>query len=255
MDQMNITYNISLPNANDDTQQRVNSLISTDEQKVRNFASLVATGSFYSSTASMGGNFASGLWTGIASSALSSGLSALIGNMLGDGWVIGANIDANDGSFSDVDMSVNVSRKFWDDRLTFSTNLGYRSNQSTTTDNSFIGDFDLEYRLNSMWTLRAYSHTNDQFYRQAPTTQGVGIVYSKEAATLKRLFQSFRRRRRNAQANQSGQGVNAIAQDSLRRQRRVNTAVQDSIPKPQPVDSTQVIVPTQPVINKEEKKE
>lgn len=240
MDKMNITYNISLPNANDDTQQRVNSLISTDEQKIRNFASLVATGSFYSGTANMGGNFASGLWTGIASSALSSGLTALVGNMLGDGWIVGANIDANDGSFSDVDLSLNVSRKLWDDRLTFSTNVGYRTEGTSALDNSFIGNFDLEYKLNSMWTLRAYSHTNDQFYRQAPTTQGVGVVYSKEAATLKRLFQSFSPRRNRLRRNQQ----------SLENLQSGN----DSIPNTQPVDSTQVVIPRQPAINTKEEK-
>lgn len=257
MDQMNITYDISLPTASDDVQQRVNSLISTDEQKVRNFASLVATGSFYSGTANMGSDFASGLWTGIASSALSAGLTSLVGNMLGDSWQIGANIDANDGSFSDVDMSVNVSRKFWDDRLTFSTNLGYRTQTATANDNAFIGDFDLEYKLNSMWTLRAYSHTNDQFYRQAPTTQGVGIVYSKEAATLKRLFQSFQpgRRRREARMNRLRlDSINAITRRDFINQPNAITPdiqtprIEPRLPDSVPAASAQTVMPRQPMI-------
>jgi hypothetical protein len=217
MDKMDVTYNISLPGANDDIQRAVNSLISTDEQKIRQFASLVATGSFYSSMGNSGVNFTNGLWTGLASSTLSAGLSSLVGNMLGDQWQIGANIESDDGSFSDMDMSVNVSRKFLDDKLKFNTNLGYRTSQASSSSSSFIGDFEMEYQLNPMWILKAYSHTNDQFYRQAPTTQGIGIVYTKEAATLKRLFQSFKPRRRRSLQPQPADSTQTLApSDSTR---------------------------------------
>lgn len=40
------------------------------------------------------------------------GLTALVGNMLGDKWQIGANVESDDGSLSNMDMSVNLSRKF-----------------------------------------------------------------------------------------------------------------------------------------------
>ena len=241
MDKMEVTYNISLPGVDDDTQRKVNSLISTDEQKTRQFASLVATGSFYSSMGNSGVNFTNGLWTSLASSTLSAGLTSLVGSMLGDQWQIGANIDSDDGSFSDMDMSVNVSRKFLNDKLKLNTNVGYKTSQ-TAYGNSLIGDFDLEYQLSPVWTLKAYSHTNDQFYRQAPTTQGIGIVYSKEAATLKRLFQSFKpRRRRNVQTRQ--------ATDSTRIQ-IPNDSTQTRVPS----DTTQLKEVKQPVINDEKKK-
>ena len=240
MDKMNITYNISLVGAPDDVQTKVNSLINTEEQKIRQFAYLVAMGSFYPSSGSSGANFGDGLWTGMASGALSAGLTSLMGNMLGDKWQIGANVESNDGTFSDMDMSVNVSRKFLDDRLVFKTNLGYHNDQSTSTNNStFIGDFDLEYELNSMWTLKAYSHTNDQYYRTALYTQGVGIVYSKEAATLKRLFQSFKPRR--------------FRRDQQRIQQETGDNDKKDNPLQQPSDSTQTVVNKQPVINEEKK--
>ncbi|MFV0536332.1 MAG: translocation/assembly module TamB domain-containing protein [Dysgonomonas sp.] len=231
MDKMDVTYNISLPEANDDIQRRVNTLISTEEQKIKNFASLVATGSFYVDMGGAGSSFGNSIWTNIASSALSSGLTALMGNVLGDKWQIGANIESNDGSVNDLNMTVNASTKLLDDKLKISTNLGYQTDQ--TMDNALIGDFDVEYQLNSMWTLRGYSHTNDQYYRTAPTTQGIGIVYTKEAATLKRLFQSFKPRRRNRNVQQ--------VTDSTR----------------QATDSTQqrVVPVQQPIINEEKNKE
>ncbi|MDR2954035.1 MAG: translocation/assembly module TamB [Prevotella sp.] len=215
IDKMDVSYDISLPTASDDLRARINSFISTDEQKNLQFASLVAQGSFYSSSGTGGFNV-NQLWTGLASSALSQGLTALVGNMLGNEWQIGANIESGDGSFSDVDMSVNVSRSFWDNKLKLSTNLGYRADQTTAGD-EFVGDFDLEYQLNSMWTLRGYSHTNERYYQQAPTTQGVGIVYSKEAPTLKRLFQSFKPRILGSRSQQETQTtVTPLSSDSLR---------------------------------------
>lgn len=236
IDQMNLQYDVSLPNADDDAQRRVNSLISTDQQKITQFAYLLATGSFYSS-ASTGTAFnADGIWTSLASSTLSKGLTALFGNILGNSWQIGANVESSDGSFSDVDVSVDVSKQFWDGRLRVNTNLGYRND--VTTNENFIGDFDVEYLINSLWTLRAYTHTNDQYYRQAPTTQGIGIVYTKEAATLKRLFQSFRPRFRNRnQGEGQGQSQNQSQQSATK---SAQTAEQEKTNEPSNTENTEV---------------
>lgn len=195
MDKMTISYDIALPEVSDDIQQKVKTFIVTDEQKVKQFAYLVAFGSFYSSS---GGspNIGSGLWTNLASATLSEGLNSVFGNILGDKWEVGTNIESNDGTLNDLDMSVNVSRKFLDDRLRFNTNLGYRTDN--TTDNSFIGDFDVEYQLNNLWTIKAYNKTNDKYYTEAPTTQGIGIVYTREARTLKRLFRFWGNRRQRS---------------------------------------------------------
>lgn len=197
MSQMNLTYNVVLPDAPEDVQQRVNSLLSTNEQKVRQFAYLLVAGSFYSDKGGGGNsNIAGGLLTDIASGALSAGLNALFGNVLGNKWNVGANVSSNDGTLSDMDMSVNISRNFLDDRLTFNSNLGYRTDQSLSTENSLIGDFDIQYALTRSIKLKVFSKTNDQFYKQAPFTQGVGIVYTKEAKTIKDLFKVIRKKRK-----------------------------------------------------------
>lgn len=208
MNKMNLAYDIVLPDASEHIQQKVNGIINTEEQKIRQFAYLIASGTFYSNTSNSGASFSDGMWTNIASSGLSSGLNSVLGNALGDKWEIGTHIDSNDGTFSDVDMTVNVSTKLFDDRLKLNTNLGYRSDQ-TDNANTFIGDFDIEYQLSALWTLKVYNQTNDAFYRQAPYTQGVGIVYTKEGRTLKYLFQSFKPRWRS-------RSVAPIATDSLK---------------------------------------
>lgn len=197
MSQMNLTYNVVLPDAPEDIQQKVNSLLSTNEQKVRQFAYLLVAGSFYSDRGGGGNNnIAGGLLTDIASGALSAGLNAVFGNVLGNKWNVGANVSSNDGTFSDMDMSVNISRTFLDDRLTFNSNLGYRTDQSLSTENSLIGDFDIQYALTRSVKLKVFSKTNDQFYKQAPFTQGVGIVYTKEAKSIRDLFKVFRKKRK-----------------------------------------------------------
>lgn len=198
MDKMTLTYNIELPDAPDDIKRRVNSLIATDEQKIKQFAYLVVSGSFFSNTGS-GGSLSNSLWTNLASSTISGALNSVFGNILGDQWEIGTNIESTDGTLNDVNMSVNVSRKFLDDKLKINTNLGYQSDQ-TMNDNSIIGDFEVEYQLTPTWTIKAYNHTNDKYYRQAATTQGIGLVYTREARVLKRLFNflsSGRRKRSN----------------------------------------------------------
>jgi hypothetical protein len=197
MTKMNLTYDIRLPDAPDDLQQKLKSYVATDDQRTRQFAYLLVMGAFYSNRGnSTGGNIADGLVTSIASSALSNGLNAVLGNMLGSKWQLGTNISSNDGTFSDMDMSVSLSRTFLDDKLKFNTNLGYRTDQSLPSENSFIGDFDVEYALTRAIKLKVFNKTNDQFYKQAPTTQGIGVVYTKEAKTIKKLFQMFRKKRK-----------------------------------------------------------
>lgn len=196
MDQMTLTYDVSLPDADDDTQRKVNSLINTDDEKIRQFAYLLATNSFYSNTGG-GGSITDGMWTSLASSTLSSALNAMFSSILGSSWEIGTSFESNDGSISDMDVSVNVGKSFLDDKLRLKTNIGYKNDAYGTSQSSFVGDFDVEYQLTKLWMLKAYSHTNDKYYRQATTTQGVGIVYTKDAKTLKLLFQSLKPRRRN----------------------------------------------------------
>ena len=192
INKMELTYNVELPSASDDVRQKVEAMINTDEQRIRQFGNLILFNSFYSST---GSGSDSNMLGAIASSTISGGLNALFGSLLGNNWQIGTNIETSDGSFSDADVSVNASTTLFDDRLTFSTNLGYRSDQAV--DNNFIGDFDVEYQLSNTIRLKAYTHTNDKFYKQAATTQGVGIVYSKEAKTIKELFRFFRKKNNN----------------------------------------------------------
>lgn len=198
IDQMNLTYDVSLPDADDNTKQRVKALISTDDEKIRQFGNLILFNTFHSRS----GEDGSGINTmSILSNTLSGGLNTLFNNIIGNSnWQIGANIESSDENFADA-ATVNVSTKLLDDKLTLNTNLGYRSDLSTTSQATFVGDFDIAYELSRMIKLRVYNKTNDRFYNRADMTQGIGIVYTKEAKTLKRLFKFFNSKKKKNDSN------------------------------------------------------
>lgn len=201
MDNIQLSYNIALPDASDEIQNRVSSLINTEEQKTLQFAYLILSGSFYSSGGD-GANIGTGMVTSFATGKISNGLDAVFGKLLGNKFEVGTNIESNDGSFTNMDMSLNVSTKLFNDKLRLKTNLGYKMDQTSTNDNPFIGDFDIEYILTPNWTLKAYNHTNNDYYRQSNITQGVGISYTKEAKRIKQLFNFFGKKRRRQRQSQ-----------------------------------------------------
>jgi len=74
-------------------------------------------------------------------------------------------------------------------RLVINGNIGYRNDN--ISENKFIGDFDLEYKLVESGRLRftAYNHTIDRAQlREAKTTQGVGLIYREDFNTVPEMF-------------------------------------------------------------------
>ncbi|MEG1188272.1 MAG: translocation/assembly module TamB domain-containing protein, partial [Bacteroidales bacterium] len=128
----------------------------------------------------------------VASSTLSSQLNNLLGQ-ISDNWNIGTNIRSDKGDFKDVEVELALSSQLLNNRLLFNGNFGYRDNPNAN--NSFIGDFDLEYLINpsGSWRLKAYNHYNDRNYsvKSALTTQGVGILFKKDFNTFSDLFNLF----------------------------------------------------------------
>ena len=94
--------------------------------------------------------------------------------------------------------------------------------------NSFIGDFDLEYLLtrNGNLRLKAYNHYNDQNYyiKSALTTQGVGILFKRDFTTWKELFDikwrdQFSRRRSETEKTENASSE-AISNDSQSKKKK-----------------------------------
>lgn len=188
-----ITFDIELPTLTQDVERKVKSIISTDDMMNRQMIYLLALNRFYTpeymGITSNGGELAS-----VASTTLSSQLSNMIGQLT-DKFTVAPSFRSDKGDFSDLEFDVSLSSRLLNNRLLVNGNFGYRDR--TTSQTTFVGDFDIEYLLNRRGNLRlkAYNHFNDQSYylRQALTTQGLGIIYRME---FDNPFSFLRRKKR-----------------------------------------------------------
>lgn len=194
LEQMKLNYGIELPDVPNDIRQRLNSLISTDEQKNRQFASLILTGGFYSAEGTSGIDLGSST-TSLLTGQLTKGLDALLAGVLHDNWKVSTSLQSYDGTLENVRMGVDLSTRLLDDRLRITTNLSYGDNTTLASQQPFMGEFELEYDLKNWLMIRVYNRANQRFTKIAPTTQGAGIVVTKDARRFKDLFKfSFRKR-------------------------------------------------------------
>lgn len=175
-----ISFDISLPTLTSDVERKVRSIISTDDLMSRQIIYLLALNRFYTpeymGSTSNGGELAS-----VASSTISSQLSNIMGQLT-DKFTVAPSFRSDKGDFSDMEVDVSLSSRLLNNRLLINGNFGYRDRSTSQT--TFVGDFDLEYLLsrNGDLRLKAYNHFNDQNYylKSSLTTQGIGIVYRKD---------------------------------------------------------------------------
>ena len=179
MRQPDIDFDLEFPTLTSDTYRKVRSIVSTDEMMNRQIIYLLALNRFYTP------DYVSATRGNELVSVASSTLSSRIGNMLGqlsDNWNIAPNLRSDRGDFSDVEFDLALSSHLLNNRLLFNGNFGYRD--KSLNNNSFIGDFDIEYLINRSGSIRlkAYNRYNDQNYyvKSALTTQGVGVVFKRD---------------------------------------------------------------------------
>ncbi len=184
-----LSFDIAFPTLTQEIDRKVRSIISTNDMMNRQIIYLLALNRFYTPDfMNMGQSRNNGL-ASVASSTLSSQLGNILGQ-LSDNWNISPNFRSEKGDFSDMEVELALSSQLLNNRLIFNGNFGYRDN--TMNNNTFIGDFDLEYLLNKSGTIRlkAYNHYNDRNYyiKSALTTQGVGIMLRHDFNRLSDLF-------------------------------------------------------------------
>lgn len=188
-----ISFDLELPNSNEELERKMRSLVDTEEMMTRQVVYLLVLNKFYTPDYAMVSSTTSG-FASVASSAISSQLSNILSSIT-DKVQIGTNIRASESSFTDTEVEMMLSSQLLDNRLLFNGNFGYKNNP--TQPRTFVGEFDLEYKLNKSGEIRlkAYNHSNDmyKYLKSALTTQGVGIMFKKD---FDRLGDIFRKRRR-----------------------------------------------------------
>jgi hypothetical protein len=188
-----ISFGLRLPNASEDLQQAVFYVIDTTNQAdlLMQVVSLLVFNSF-----SYGSSFNS---AGLITSQVNDFISQFTQD-------IDININYNAGDdLSNDEMTVDLRKQLFDDRLTIETNFGVVIPTTTYSSNStnIIGDVNIDYKITKDGRLSAqafnrsnYSSTYYQYsyYKMVPYTQGIGISYNRNFDNFKDLF----RRRTNS---------------------------------------------------------
>ncbi len=191
-----IDFGIALPKASSDVEQRVRSLLSTEEAMTRQSLALISIGKFMPSEYSNATEDGTSNWTALASSAISEQLSSMLGS-LSEQFQLGASIKTRNEYFMDTDIELLFSGKLLNNRLIISGNVGYHDNPFLS--NTYIGEFDLEYILNRSRSLRlkGFNHYNNtyQYITKGLTTQGFGVLYRKRFDTLSELFNTKKKKK------------------------------------------------------------
>lgn len=192
-----VNFDIELPTSNEETQSRIDNIINSEEEKSRQVISLLVLNSFYTpdqlrstgTTEQTGQSNAAWVTT---SELLSNQLSHWL-SQISQSFDVGFNYRPGTEITSD-EVEVALSTQIFDNRIKINGNVGYRQEQQYTS--NFVGDFDVDFRLNKSGTvlLRAYTHANDDILNEtSPTTQGMGVIYREDFDKISALGQKYRR--------------------------------------------------------------
>jgi hypothetical protein len=209
-----IAFGVELPRANDDAKTALSSLISTEQGMNKQVFSLLILNKFMTHSmqdgiADLKSSSNSGPVDVMASvesatnevlsnvgSATSEVLSNQLSNMISkfsDDFDIGFNYTPGD-LISNDEVTVAMSTQQFNDRLNINTNLGVsQGNKLNKNPSSFIGDVDVEYKLNSQGNLRVHAFNKSNEYdmsnlNQSNYTQGLGTFYKQSFNNLGELF-------------------------------------------------------------------
>ena len=176
-----LNFDLELPDGNEEEKEMLASATSTPEQKNMQFIYLLGIGKFY--TYDYNNPLATNTQSSTAvESLISNTLSGQLNNMLGQiidngNWNISGNISTSERGWNSMEVEGMLEGRLLNDRLLINGNLGYRENP--IANRNFIGDFELQWLLNSKGTvsLKAYSKTNDRYFSKTNlTTQGAGLI-------------------------------------------------------------------------------
>jgi len=187
-----IKFDIDLPQSDESMKQRVRSIINTEEMMNRQIIYLLVFNKFY--TPEYMQNAATATNSIVPNEAISFGLSTLSAQV--NSWISHASNNFTVGF--DYKPSAQVQNEYQvqtqllyqpNNRLIINGNFGYSNENanSSTNNNKFIGDVDVEYLLSQSGKLRlkAYNHTVDRYrLTTAKTTQGVGFLYKEDFSTV-----------------------------------------------------------------------
>jgi len=210
-----ITTGIEMPTADPETRNLLINSTSTEEERMKQFLSLLVINNFYS-VSGMGvanvGTMNSSIAGVTASELLSNQLSNWL-SQISDDFDIGVNYRPGDQISSD-EVEVALSTQLLNDRIIISGNVdvgGQETNPSSGASNNpyIVGDFDVEFLVTDNISITAFNRARDELlFETAPYKQGVGVSYREEFDNFGELITRFKeglinRKKRNKNSSRS----------------------------------------------------
>lgn len=193
----NLSFDLELPTVNEEDQELVRSLTSTEDQMNTQIIYLLGIGKFYPYDTGAA-NTQSSATSSLAFSTLSGQLNNMLSQVIdSQNWNIGTNLSTGQNGWNNVEAEAFLSGRLLNNRLILNGNFGYKEN--TLANSNFIGDFEAIWLLtrNGEFRLRGYNQTNDRYFTKSTlTTQGIGLIYKKDFTNWKELIDWFLHRRR-----------------------------------------------------------
>ncbi|MGL5015377.1 MAG: translocation/assembly module TamB domain-containing protein [Bacteroidales bacterium] len=184
-----LSFDVALPTNSDDVNRRVKSLIGSPEMLNQQIIYLLLLNKFYTPDYANTGQ--RNELSAIASSTISAQLNNIL-RQVSSNWNVGTNIRSDKGDFSDIEVELALSSQLLNNRLLINGNFGYRDNPKSQ--NNFIGDIDVEYKLTKSGHLRlkGYNKTNDRlsYLKSSLTTQGLGVIYKRDFDNIIRALRA-----------------------------------------------------------------
>ena len=196
LQQPEIRMDLSFPNAGQEVERSIRSVVNTEEAINRQVVYLLLLNAFVpNENASDGqtGSANANAVFGATLNTLTAQLNRLLYDAIGsDRFSLGFNYNENINTGTN-EWQVAMSTSWFDNRLTINGNIGQREDYvSSSATTQFIGDFDLEYILTRRLRLKAYSHANDsRSFKSAMNTQGIGIIIKDSFNSLRELWRNW----------------------------------------------------------------
>lgn len=191
-----VMFDIELPTVDEVTKSRVQSVISTDQERNRQAFALLVMRRFVSPPninreSSIGNAFAEN-----SSELLSSQISNWL-SQISDDFNLGFNYRPGD-EISNEEIALALSTQLFNERLLVNSNVGVsRGTSANQNPSNLIGDIRLEYKMTPDGKIRlvVYNESNDFRMittQQSPYTQGVGVLYQEEFNTMNEFYCGFK---------------------------------------------------------------
>lgn len=205
-----ITFDIGLPTADEDTKNKVKSVlyVSGKEENVQELNkqvfSLLVLNSFVAPQGAEAAYGHANVGATTSSELLSNQLSNMLSKISND-FDVGINYHPGD-ELSSQELELALSTQLFNDRLILDGNFGVADRNNVSSEaqntNNLIGDISLEYKITKDGKLRAKAFNNSNQYSfqnvNSPYTQGLGLSYKEEYDTGKefwiKLFNRFRKK-------------------------------------------------------------